>query len=137
MRPHHRRRKSDPDTFCPSVWPRRTALRALVFAAVGLVVVVRLPAAQRGGATVRGRVLRAVGRRTYPAPDVRVTLAPVAARGRGLLTYSDTDGMFVFRQVGTGSWRLAVWSSRRQATQTREVTVEDGQSYVDVPPVTI
>ncbi len=136
MRPHHRRRQSDADTPLPRVWPRRTALRVLVSATVGLAVA-RLTAARLDGATVRGRVLRTVGRRTYPAPDVRVTIAPVSRRARGLLTYTDTDGMFVFRQVGTGTWRLAVWSSRSQASQTREVTVQEGQSYVDVPPITI
>jgi hypothetical protein len=96
-------------------------------------------AQRRGGCTVRGRLVRGGPSRArrYPAANVRVTLAPVSIKARPMLTYSDTDGMFLFRDVGAGTWRIEVWLSGNQPTTTREITVTRSDTYVDVPPITV
>jgi hypothetical protein len=75
--------------------------------------------------------------RSYPAGNVRVTPAPVSLEAGPMLTYSDSDGLFLCRDVAAGTWRIDVWPSGDRPTATREVTVTRSDTHLDVPPITV
>jgi carboxypeptidase family protein len=87
--------------------------------------------------TVRGKVQRQQASRSYPATNVRVTLTAQTRGARSLIGYTGNDGMFYFRNVPAGVYRLEVWSSRPTPVVARDVTVRGGEPYVDVAPITI
>lgn|SRR5688572_22034532 len=85
---------------------------------------------------VRGKIERQSSPRNYPAPRVRVTLAPANDPSRTETAYTGTDGMYYFENVALGEYVLNIWNSQNQAVRTYMI-VAKGKKYTDIKPVAI
>jgi hypothetical protein len=85
---------------------------------------------------VRGKIERQNSPRNYPAPRVRVTLAPANDQGRATTAYTGADGMYYFHNVAAGQYVLKVWNSQDQAVRAYTI-VAGRKTYTDIKPIVI
>ncbi len=73
---------------------------------------------------VRGKVVRIVKSKSYPAAYVRVTVAPHEAKDRRNSVYTGSDGFFYFL-VKKGNYILEVWNSQNKLIASYNVVANN------------
>lgn len=118
-----------------------TTVFSLLLAGVGTGVEAALSAppapALLQAVTVRGRVIRQINARTYPAGRMRVRLKPAGSNVAGQIAFTASDGMYSFRNVAPGNYVIEVLGGSPERV-LKSLTVQvPNRSLVDVPQLVL
>ncbi len=86
---------------------------------------------------VRGRIIRQVNNRPYPAGRVRVRLKRSGSNDTGQTAFTASDGMYSFRNISSGSYVVEVLGGNPERV-IRSLPVQiPNRSIVDIPQIVL
>ena len=86
---------------------------------------------------IRGRIVRQVNNRPYPAGRVQVRLKGSSGNGSAQIAFTASDGMYSFRNISPGSYVIEVLSGRPERV-IRSLPVQiPNRPTVDIPQITL
>ena len=86
---------------------------------------------------IRGRIVRQVNNRPYPAGRVQVRLKRSGGNGSAQIAFTASDGMYAFRNISPGSYVIEVLSGKPEHV-IRSLPVQiPNRPTVDIPQIAL